>query len=277
VAGNEQRTVPADVEAAHNGGEDAGAAERFGWPIGGERREQRQDDLDAGVLRPSAQPQARKPDRQPECDLAADDGDENQYGRAERKRAERHRGDGEAVQDQRGGVVGEALALDHDHGPPRQAKPAGDRQRCDLVGRRDDGAEDEADRPIPAEEEMHDRRDRHRRERHAAEREQADGANVVAELAPAHGDAGRVDQRRHHQEKHQLGRQLDRRQARRHREDEPDQDEQNGGGNSGPVRRDRHHCDRHQNENQDQMGLHGLTERQIRRAVKCRQAGARST
>src|SRR5450631_2137841 len=43
---------------------------------------------------------------------------------------------------------------------------------------------------------MHHGGDRHRRERHAADREQADGADIVAELAPAHLDTGGVDQRR---------------------------------------------------------------------------------
>jgi hypothetical protein len=80
MAGNEQRPVPTDVEAAHHGGEDAGTAERFRGPIGGERREQRQDDLDARVPGPSAQPQARKSDRQPECDLAGDNRDEHEHG-----------------------------------------------------------------------------------------------------------------------------------------------------------------------------------------------------
>jgi hypothetical protein len=58
-------------------------------------------------------------------------------------------------------------------------------------------------------------------------------------------------QRRHHQEKHQLRRQLDPRQPGRHRDDETDEDEKNGGGDSGPVcyDRDRRHC--HENENQD--------------------------
>jgi hypothetical protein len=106
---------------------------------------------------------------------------------------------------------------------------------------------------------MNHRRDRDRRERDAAECEQADGADVVAELAPAHGDAGGVDQRRHHQEKHQLRRQLDPRQPRRHCDDEPDEDEKNGGGNLGPVRRDRDRRHRHEDENQDQMDRHGLT------------------
>src|SRR2546430_17499997 len=54
------------------------------------------------------------------------------------------------------------LALNDDHGPPRQAEPAGDRQRRDPVGRRDDGARAQTDRPIPTQEGMHQRRDRPR-------------------------------------------------------------------------------------------------------------------
>jgi hypothetical protein len=101
---------------------------------------------------------------------------------------------------------------------------------------------------------MHDGR---RRERHAAESEQADRADIVAELAPALGDAGGVDQRRHHQEKHELGRQLDPRQPRRYREDEPDQNKEKSGGDPGPVCGDRDHRHRHENEDQDGIRLHG--------------------
>ena len=259
VAGNEQRSVPAYVEAAHHGGEDAGAAERLRRPIGRKRREQGKDDLDPRVAGPLAQPQAGKSDREPECDLEGDDRDEDEDGGAERKRAECDGGDRETIKDQGRCVVGEALAFDDDHGPPRQAEPAGNRERGDLVGRRDDRAEHEPDRPVPVEQVMHDRGDRHRGERHAAEGEQADGTDVVAELAPAHGDAGGIDQRRNYQQEHELGRQLDPRQPRRHREDEPDQDQQNGRRNPGAVCRDRDCRHRHENENQDGIGLHGFT------------------
>jgi hypothetical protein len=52
----------------------------------------------------------------------------------------------------------------------------------------------------------------------------------------AHGDAGRVDQRRHDQEKHEFRRKLHPRKPRRHRKDEPDENEENRGGDSGPIR-----------------------------------------
>ena len=261
MARDQQGTVPADVKAAHDGGEDAGAAERFRRPVRRERGEQRENDLDARVPRPAPQPQAQISDEQPPRDLADHDGDEHQCRIAEREGAERHRGDGEAVEDQRGGVVGEAFALDHHHGPPRHAEPPRDRHRCHLVGRRDDGAEHEADRPVPVEQEMHDGGDRDRREGHAAEREQADRADVVAELAPAHGDTGGIDQRRHHEQEHELRRKLDPRQSRHQRDQKPDHHEEDGDRDAGAVRRDGDDRDRHQDEDQDGIGLHGLTER----------------
>ena len=66
-------------------------------------------------------------------------------GFAEREQAGADRGDGKAIEDQRGGVVGEAFAFEHDDQPARQAEPADDGERRDRVGRRDDGAEHEAD------------------------------------------------------------------------------------------------------------------------------------
>ena len=80
----------------------------------------------------------------------------------ERERAGRDRDDREAVEDQRGGVVGEAFAFEHHQEPPRQAEPPRDGERRHHVGRRDDGAEQEADRPWPAEQVMQ-RRPRPRR------------------------------------------------------------------------------------------------------------------
>jgi hypothetical protein len=226
--------------------------------MGGERGEQRQNDLDARVRRPSAQPKADISDRQPECDLARDDRDEHQERRAERECAGRDRRDREAVENERRCIVGETFALDHHHGPPRQPEPARDRQRGDLVGRRDDGAEDESDRPVPTEQIVHDGGDRDRREGHAAECEQADRADIVAELAPAHRDPRRVDERREDNKQHQVGRQLDPWQAGGHGKEEAEQNQKNGRGNSGPVRRNRDHRHGHKNENQDKLDRHAL-------------------
>ena len=129
-----------------------------------------------------------------------------------------------------------------------------------------------------SEHEMHDGGDRDGGEGHAAEGEQADGADVVAELAPAHGDAGGVDQRRHHEQEHELRRKLDPRQSRHQRDQKPGHHQEDGGRNAGAVRRDRDDRDGDENEDQDGIGLHGLTERGVfgtasersRRLRRCR-------
>ena len=51
-------------------------------------------------------------------------------------------------------------------------------------------------------------------EEHAAESEQRDRPQVEMEFAPAHGDAGRVDQRRQDHQQHDFRRQLYFRQSR---------------------------------------------------------------
>ena len=73
----------------------------------------------------------------------------------------------------------------------------------------------------------------------AAEREQRDRAQVEAEFAPAHGDAGRIDQRRQNAEQHQFRRQLDPRQAGNERERDAGDDEQNRRRGVEPPRRRR--------------------------------------
>ena len=78
--------------------------------------------------RADGEAQARVPDREPAADRGCDRG---------------------PVEDERGGVVDEPLALDHDDDPARDAEPPGDRRRRQWIRRRDDGAEDE--RLLPGE------------------------------------------------------------------------------------------------------------------------------
>ena len=73
-------------------------------------------------MRPAAQPQAEPADADAIDDLADHDQRERAGRLAEREHAGRDRGDREAIKDQRGRVVGEALAFEHDEEPPRQAR-----------------------------------------------------------------------------------------------------------------------------------------------------------
>ena len=97
-------------------------------------------------------------------------------GLVEREQSGAHRGDGEAVEDQGRGVVGETFAFEHDDEPARQTETAHDGERRHRVGRRHDGTEHEADRERHAEEEMRRRRHRAGGEDDAAEGEQRDRA-----------------------------------------------------------------------------------------------------
>ncbi len=130
-----------------------------------------------------------------------------------REHAGRDRDDGEAVEDQRGGVIGEPFAFEHDQKAARQAEPPRDRERRDHVRRRHDRAEHESDAPRPAEQIVQRGRDRDGREHHRAEGEQRDRPQIEAEFAPAHRHAGRIDQRRQQHQQHQIRRKFDRRQA----------------------------------------------------------------
>ena len=168
----------------------------------------------------------------------------------QRKRAGAHGDDGEAVEHERGRVIGEAFAFQHDDQPARQSQLAGDGERRHHVGRRDDGAEQEADRPVEVEQVMRGGRDRAGGEHHAAEREQRDRPQVEPEFAPAHGDAGRIDQRRQQHEQHHFRRQLDLRQAGDERHANAGDHQQDRGRDVEPLGGDRDRRQHRQHEHQ---------------------------
>lgn len=90
--------------------------------------------------------------------------------------------------------------------------PARDRQRSDGVGRRNDRAEDEPDRPGKSEEPMGRRGDCGCREEDAPDGKKRDRTQVEPELLPAHRHRGRIDQGRQNQHQDQVRRELHRRQ-----------------------------------------------------------------
>ena len=172
----------------------------------------------------------------PNSSSPIDDADEHAGRLRQRERARGDRDHREAVEDQRGGVIGEAFALEHDQDAAGNAEPARDRQRRHRVGRRNDRAEQEADIPAQPDQVMRCGCDRGRAEDHAADRKQGDGAQIVPELAPAHGDRGRIDQRRQHQQQHDLGRQLHHGHARHEGERDAGEQQQDRGRDLDPPR-----------------------------------------
>jgi hypothetical protein len=266
-----QRSVPADIEPAGDGGDHAGAAEMFGHPVGEVGREQRQRQLDAWILGPVPQPQAEPADGDAEEQFAGDDDDERTRGLDQREGAGAHRQNGEAIENQRRGVVGEALAFENDENAPRQMQPPGNGQRRDDIRRGNDGAEHEADGPGRAEHVVHRRGDGAGGEDDAADGEQGDGAQIGAEFPPAHGDAGGIDQRRQQDQQHHLRRQFDARQPGN--EGEGDAAHQEGDGRR-QVETPRHCGDRrHRGQQEEEEKEIVGHRRQIGGASTARQSG----
>jgi hypothetical protein len=196
----------------------------------------------------------------PPTDLAHDDGAERAGRLRQRECAGDDGGDREAVEDERGRVVGEPFAFQHQHDAARQAEPARDRQRRHHVGRRDDGAQHEADRPVELEQIMRRRRHRAGGEHHAAEGEQCDRPQVETEFTPAHGEAGRIDQRRQDHQQHEFWRQLHLRQPWHQRHADAGNHQQDRGRNVEPLGRDR---DCRQDRQHEQQRLHGRGHRAV--------------
>ena len=171
-------TLPARVKPGRHGGQNARAAEMLRHPKGEERRQDREQDLDHRLVDPPPQAQHHPADADAPQDLADEDGGERSGRFAEREHPEAHRGDGEAIEDERGRIVGERLAFEHDEDAARDLHAARDGERGDGIGRGDDGAEHEAHRPRQVHQPMRRRRDHHRGEDDARRRRAArSGAN----------------------------------------------------------------------------------------------------
>ena len=188
-----------------------------------------------GSRDPAPQAQAEPADGEAPDDLAHDDGGEGAGCFAEGEAAGTDRDDREAVEDQRGGIVGDAFAFQHQQEPARQPQPARERERCDRVGRRYDRAEQKADRPGQPDHVMRRHRDGAGGEYHCAEGEQENRPQVETEFPPAHGDGGGIEQGRQDHQQHQLGREFDAGQAGNEREADARDHQQNGGRDIQPA------------------------------------------
>ena len=197
--GNQANAAPTDIEPGGHCGQHAGAAELFGRPVGDERRQDREHDLDAGIADPTAQAKHEPSDADSPHDLSHEDGRKAAGGLDKRERSSHHRGDREAIEDERGRVVGQAFALENDDQALGKLQSLRDRQRGNGVGRRDDGAQDKADRPGKAQQPVRSRGDRDRGEHDTTDRQQRDRAQVEAELFPTHLHCVPVDDGRQHE------------------------------------------------------------------------------
>ena len=183
----------------------------LGHPEGDIGRHQRQRDLDARIARPLAQAQAQPADADAVDDLADDDQAEGPGGlrraRTCRWRPPRPRSGRGSARSRRW----RGLRLP---APPRSRRGRPSR-RAIASGATTSGGAMMAPSTKPTAQSkskqiMRGRRHRAGREHHAAEGEQRDRPQVEPELAPAHGDAGRIDQRRQDHQQHQFRRQFDR-------------------------------------------------------------------
>ena len=247
---DQAEAVPAHVEADRHRRQHAGAAEMLRRPEGDVWRQDRKGDLDARVSDPAPEAQHQPADADPPHEFAGDDRAERDRRAAERKRPGAHCGHRETIEDERGGVVRQSLALEHEEDALGKLQPARDRQRRDRVGRRDDRAEQKADRPGQGQDELRGGGDGDRGENDASEREQGDRAQVETKFAPAHRDRRRIDDGRQHHQEHEFGRDFDRGQAWNQRENDAGRHQQNRGWNleadGGDVDRGDHGQKQHQ-------------------------------
>ncbi len=198
-----------EVDAGHHGGEHARHVQLLGRDVGDERRDQRDQDLQAGIADVVPDPPDHHRDDESVGDPAGDHLEQPQQRVLDRERV-RDRLDRQAERGQRDRVVDQALALEDGDDPGRRAEPGHHRGGRHRVGRRDGGGERERGRP--AESGQHepdhpghaDDRDRRR-----ADRERGDRHRVLPRL-PGRGEEGRVvHQRRQEQHQHHGGRQVD--------------------------------------------------------------------
>ena len=129
------------------------------------------------------QPRDNPADRQPDSDSAG----AHQHECPDRltgREAARHRGgQGNPKRNQAGGVIEQALALEHGHDAARHWQSSEDCGRGHGVRRRDDGAQRERHRPVEARDgRVNDCRDHDGRGHHQADRERQNRARMGAEV-----------------------------------------------------------------------------------------------
>ena len=141
------------------------------------------------------------------------------------------------VDHERGGVVEQAFAVDDRDDVTRQPKALEHGDRRQLVGRRDDGAENERRGPRHARDDrVREDGDRGCRHEDEPERERRDLTAVLPHDVGRRGDRFPIQQRREKDQQHEVGVELDLRQPRHEPEDEPAGNQRDGIGNVEALR-----------------------------------------
>jgi hypothetical protein len=236
---DQPQAVPADVKPGGHGREHAGTAEVFRRPIGNERREHRQHDLDARIVDPTPHSQHEPTDADAPEDFAGDDRCEHAGGLAPGKYAEAHGCHREAIENQCARIIRKTLTLEYHDEPPRQLHAARDRQWRYGVGRGNDGSQQEADGPGETQQPMGHRGGRGSREQDATHSQQRNRPQIESELAPAHRHRRRINDRRQHEQQDEFRRELDGRQPREQRQNHAGEHQQYCRRNLEPFRHER--------------------------------------
>ena len=201
----------------------------------------------------------------PSGDEASDDHErESGHGRGRGHRLAHRDRDRDAIDEQRGRVVEQALAFEDLRETMRQPGMLQNRGRCRGIGRRDDGPEREGRGPRQRRHQPLDHaRDRDRRDRHRGDDQRGDRDPVLAQVA-SRRVVGRVEQHRCDEQcQSELRVERDVRHAGHQREGDAETRQQCGVGRVPPPRQCRE-ADRDDEQDEDRFeGLH-------RRSDACR-------
>ncbi len=166
--------------------------------------EQPDGDLRQAIVQPTADLADHPSHDEPQRHAAHAADDEACAGIEQREGSAHGSRHGDAVGDQRGSVVDEALALDQVDDPTRSAEAAHDRRCCDRVGGGDDGAQRERHGPGQIEHVVAGEGDQYDRDQHEPDGRQGERPRVAAKR-PHVGEEGRgVQQRRQEDEQHEV-------------------------------------------------------------------------
>src|ERR1700674_5008991 len=111
------------------------------WPIGKERRQDGERDLDARIVDPTPQTQHHPSNPDSPENFAGDDRGECSHGLAERKYTDAYGADREAVENERSGVICQPFAFEDDDYSSGDLRTASDVKRRHGVRRRDNCAQ----------------------------------------------------------------------------------------------------------------------------------------